>query len=128
MRKYEAVTIFDPSLNDAQLKDEMKKIETLIKTRGGQEITVDSWGRKEIAYPVGRHKFGHFVSFHFGVERDETGTHAVVDHLVGILRITDSVIKYQVHKIEDRFRKFRGNPKRKPEMGDEFGDGLEADF
>ena len=128
MRKYEAITIFDPSLNDAQLKDEVKKVETLIKTRGGSEILVDSWGRKEIAYAVGRHKFGHFVCFNFSVDRDEEGTHSLVDNLVGILRITDAVIKYQVHKIHERVRKFRGNPKRKPEMGDEFGDSQEAEF
>ena len=94
------------------------------------DISLAGWGRKEIAYPVGRHKFGHFVCFNFSVDRDEEGTHSLVDNLVGILRITDAVIKYQVHKIHERVRKFRAElAARQFEKAQPRGiDGRQRDF
>jgi hypothetical protein len=38
-------------------------------------------------------------------------------------------LKFQTHKINERVRKFRGNPKRKtPVGGDEFTEAAEGEF
>ena len=43
--------------------------------------------------------------------------------LTALLRINEKVLKFQNHRINDRVRKFKGNPKRKPSSdldGDDF--------
>ena len=107
MRKYESIVVFAPTLGEARLKEETTKIENLIQAQQGQNLKVDSWGKKEIAYPVEKHKFGHYRCFCF-----ETDNHAIIDVLQGQLRISDSVIKFQTHRLNEKVRKFKGNPRR----------------
>lgn len=125
MRKYETIVIFNPSLAEAAVKDETKKIEKLLETNSGKNIKVDVWGRKQIAYSVAKNNFGNFVSFTY-----ESDDHAIADALTNQLRISDPVIKFQSHRINDKVRKFRGNPKRKAGGGsdDEFGDSSLGEF
>lgn len=124
MRKYETVMVLNPNLGEAQVKDEAAKIEKLLETNGAKEITNSVWGKKEIAYPMKKNKFGTFVSFNYRAPSE-----GCVDTLTNVLRISDPVLKFQTHRINEKVRKFRGNPKRKTrEGGDEFGESAEADF
>jgi len=124
MRKYETVMVLNPNLGEAQVKDEAAKIQKLLETNGAQEISNSIWGKKEIAYPMKKNKFGTFISFNYRAPSE-----GCVDTLTNVLRISDPVLKFQTHKINERVRKFRGNPKRKaPIGGDEFAESGEADF
>lgn len=124
-RKYESIAIFNPTLSEAAIKDEIKKFEKFLETNSAKNIQVDNWGRKQIAYAVEKQSYGTFVCFKF-----ESENHEIVNQLNAIFRITDNVIKYQSHKIIEKVRKFKGNPKRKtPIHSDEdFGDSAMADY
>ena len=106
MRKYETVVIFDPALNDERVNEEIKKVEALITSHKGTNITVKNWGRKAIAYLVKKSKNGVFVSFDY-----ETDNSGLIDSVTGILRITETVLRFQNHRKNERVRKFKGNPK-----------------
>ena len=124
MRKYETVMVHNPNLGEAQVKDEAAKVQKLLETNGAQEISNSIWGKKEIAYPMKKNKFGTFISFNYRAPSE-----GCVDTLTNVLRISEPVLKFQTHKINERVRKFRGNPKRKaPAGGDEFSDSADSEF
>lgn len=125
MRKYETVVVFDPSLGEAELKEEIKKTQTLLENNGAAEIDVDSWGKKEIAYLVGKTRYGHYVALNYRSASSET-----VAGVEGILRITDAVLKFQTHRINERKRKFKGNPKKlaAKAAAEEQSDAVEAEY
>lgn len=125
MRKYESVIVFDPSLSEADLKEEVKKIQKILEGAKASNIASDIWGKKEIAYLVKRNKYGHFVCITF--ESDEPTTTSELTRMLGI---TERVIKFQTHRIQERKRQFKGNPKKttqgKGSYGDDFFVGDEA--
>ena len=107
VRRYESVVIFNPRLSDAQIKEEIKKIETLLKTNKAEVTSVDTWGKKEAAFDFNKQRMGYYVAFNY-----EAANHEVPNELQSILRITDSVHKFQTHLIKSKTRKFKGNPRR----------------
>jgi ribosomal protein S6 len=124
VRRYESVVVFNPRLNDSQLKDEIKKVETILTSNKATISGVDQWGKKEMSFAFQKQKFGVFVSFNY-----ESANHDAPNALQSILRITDSVHKFQTHLIRTKTRKFKGNPKRLTQPrgeGDEFDFGAES--
>lgn len=107
VRRYESVVIFNPRLSDAQLKDEVKKVETLLQNNKATITGVDTWGKKEAAYAFNKQRFGYYVAFNY-----ESANHEAPNALQAVLRITDSVHKFQTHVINTKPRKFKGNPRR----------------
>jgi ribosomal protein S6 len=107
VRRYESVVIFNPRLSDAQLKEEIKKIENLLKANKAEITGVDTWGKKEAAFDFNKQRMGYSVAFNY-----ESANHEAPNELQSILRITDAVHKFQTHLIKAKTRKFKGNPLR----------------
>lgn len=121
--KYETIVVFNPELGEAKIREEQKRVEGLIKNEGGDKIAVDDWGKKELPFLVKKQRYGYFVCINF-----ESSKASTVAGVTSTLRITDSVLRFQTHRINERPRKFQGNRKRRVTAGaDEFG-GLEADY
>ena len=106
-RRYESVVVFNPRLSDSQIKEEVKKVEAVLAAQNAKVSTVDTWGKKEAAFSFGKQKFGYYVVFNF-----ETANHQAANELQSVLRINESVQKFQTHLIHTKVRKFKGNPKR----------------
>jgi small subunit ribosomal protein S6 len=107
VRRYESVVVFNPRLSDAQLKEEIKKVESILQSNNAQVTGVDTWGKKDMAYEFNKQRSGVFVAFNY-----ESANHEAPNALQSILRITDSVHKFQTHLINTKPRKFKGNPRR----------------
>ena len=123
-RRYESVVVFNPRLTDAQIKDEVKKVETLLAANDAKVSTVDTWGKKEAAFSFNKQKFGYYVVFNY-----ESANHQVANALQAVLRINESVQKFQTHLVHTTARKFKGNPKRlqNPRTdGDDFDFGVDS--
>lgn len=104
MRNYEAIIIFDPKLSDEQVGVESGKITKIIKDNGGSsDVVIDNWGKRELPYLMKKCSLGNYVVFYF-----ESEAYDVVEKLQEQLRITESVLKFQTHRIQERIRKFRG--------------------
>jgi small subunit ribosomal protein S6 len=120
VRKYESIVVFNPKLNDSQLKEEIKKVEGILTNQDAKMIGVDTWGKKEVSYLVKKERFGHYVVFNY-----ESANHQAPNELTTVLRITENVQKFQTHVINSKVRKFRGNPKR---AGQRDSDSDDFDF
>ena len=65
-RQYEAVYIFDSTLEDAAIQDKLARFHTLLGANG--DITVDHSGRRQLAYPIGQRENGYYVVARFAAE------------------------------------------------------------
>jgi small subunit ribosomal protein S6 len=104
MRNYESVIIFRSVLNDNQLRTEVAKVIDLIQNNRGSRVVVENWGKRELAYKVEKERFGILTSFRFESEDGE-----VVDEMRQVLKINDSVLRHQTHRLSSSERKFKGN-------------------
>jgi small subunit ribosomal protein S6 len=55
-RQYEAVYVFDASLEDAAITDKLGRFHTLLGKPADLNLT--HWGRRQLAYPIGRRESG----------------------------------------------------------------------
>ena len=61
-RTYELALVLDPTLSDEEqvtLVDEVKKMATA--TKGVEVVKEESWGRRKLAYPIGKATEGRYV-------------------------------------------------------------------
>ncbi len=109
MRKYESIVVFDAALGEEKVNKEVSKLEAFLRSGGASQATTNSWGRRGLAHKVGPHRNGVYVEFKF-----ETNKHELVEAFTNQLRLMESAIKFQTHRIPDRVRKFQGRPGLKP--------------
>ena len=76
MREYELILVIHPDLDETALNELLQRITGWIKEDGGDVIKTDIWGKRELAYPVRKHKQGQYVLLHlkmtpqFGAQLD----------------------------------------------------------
>lgn len=121
MRKYETVVVVGADLPEARLKEEVTKIEGFLSSQGAKDVKLDRWGTKELGHRMRKHSVGNYLCFTY-----ETENARLVDSLINVLRIDDTVLKFQSHCINAKVRKFKGNPRRAEASG-EFEELAEAE-
>jgi small subunit ribosomal protein S6 len=60
-RKYELVYVVSPDATEEQVNDLHAQVEGIVTRMGGQVEKTDNWGRRKLAYEIGRHKEGTYV-------------------------------------------------------------------
>ncbi len=61
MPRYETLYIVQPALADEQLDEIVRAFEEVIPTNNGRLIKTEKWGRRRLAYRIGRHWEGYYV-------------------------------------------------------------------
>ena len=87
-RRYEAVYIFETALEDTVIAEKLEKFHALLSAEG--EITLEHWGRRALAYKIGRHENGYYVIAHFTVAP------AVLPEYERALKLDGTVIRYLI--------------------------------
>jgi len=87
-RPYEAVYIFDSTLEDAAITDKINRFHGLLGTTG--EMKIDHWGRRQLAYPIGRRENGYYVIAHFAAEA------TVLPEYERALKLDEGVVRYLI--------------------------------
>jgi small subunit ribosomal protein S6 len=60
-RKYELVYVVSPDASEEQVNDLHAQVEGIVTRMGGQVEKTENWGRRKLAYEIGRHKEGTYV-------------------------------------------------------------------
>jgi small subunit ribosomal protein S6 len=87
-RRYEAVYIFDSALEDATIAEKLEKLQGLLHL--AEPATIEHWGRRQLAYKIGRHENGYYVISNF------TAAPAVLPEFERALKLEESVVRYLV--------------------------------
>ncbi|MCS7233021.1 MAG: 30S ribosomal protein S6 [Synergistetes bacterium] len=95
MRKYEMMVVFDPALEEEALKEEISKVEDLIRKGEGNVEKVDLWGRRRLAYPVNKKREGIYAVFYFQVGPES------LKEIDRVMKIDQKVMRFMIVKRED---------------------------
>ena len=60
-RKYELVYIVSPEATDDQVTELHTQVESIVQRLSGTLEKSENWGRRKLAYEIGRHKEGTYV-------------------------------------------------------------------
>jgi small subunit ribosomal protein S6 len=61
MRDYEVVFIINPDLDETAFKELTERVSSWITDAGGTVSKVDFWGKRQLAYPIGKKTEGQYV-------------------------------------------------------------------
>ena len=97
-RQYELVYIVTPEASEQEIADLHTQIEQIVQRYNGTFDKTENWGRKRMAYDIGRHREGNYV-----VETI-TGSGELMKEIDRRLRVIDSVIRHLVVRVDEELR------------------------
>jgi small subunit ribosomal protein S6 len=65
-RQYEAVYIFDSTLEDSAINDKLSRLHGLLGNPS--DLNINHWGRRQLAYQIGRRESGYYAIARFSAE------------------------------------------------------------
>lgn len=65
MTYYETMYIVHPALESGRLKDLILSVEKSMHNGGGETCAINVWGKKKLAYPINKEKYGMYILFQF---------------------------------------------------------------
>ncbi len=96
MREYELAVIYDLAVAESGgAEASVQHMTEVIEARGGKVLKVDHWGRRRMAYPIGRAIDGDYIVSR--IELDPT----VVSGLEATLRIDERVFRHLVVRADE---------------------------
>ena len=107
MRDYELVVVFSPEVGDEGFPTVIERISTFIQGNGGTIKTVDTWGRRRLAYPIHRFLEGYYAVFHFSSEPN------VIRPLDASLDLAEDVLRHLCVKQEENVPYVKPEKKQK---------------
>ncbi len=87
-RPYEAVYVFDSTLEDTAINEKLTRFQELLGNPG--DLAVDHWGRRQLAYHIGRKDTGYYVVARFSADP------SVLPEFERALKLDDGVLRYLV--------------------------------
>lgn len=88
-REYEAVYIFDSTLDDAAIAEKLDRFHGLLGLKA-EQIQTNHWGRRQLAYRIGIKENGYYVVERFSVDSD------VLPEFERALKLDDGIVRYLV--------------------------------
>ena len=68
VRQYETVFILTPVLSEEQIKETVKKYQTLLTDNGAEIVFENNWGMRKLAYPIQKKTTGFYYLIEFRAE------------------------------------------------------------
>ncbi len=94
-RKYELVYVVSPDATEEQVTELHTQFEAIVQRIGGQIEKTENWGRRKLAYEIGRHKEGTYVLEHL------VGTGELLKEIDRRLKVFDIVIRHLVVRVDE---------------------------
>lgn len=88
-REYETIYLMKPDVSKEAAAKIAQRVEEIVKREGSTLVQVETWGRRQLAFTVGRYKRAVYVFLKY------VGTNTVVAEIERMFRMVDEVIKYQ---------------------------------
>ena len=94
-RKYKLVYVVSPEATDEQVADLHAQVEATVQRMGGQIEKTDNWGRRKLAYEIGRHREGTYVL------EVINGGGELMKEIDRRLKVIDLVIRHLVVRVDE---------------------------
>ena len=106
-RVYEILFIADPNLGEPEVDTLTTLIQGYLEKEGARIQKVEKWGKKRLAYTIGKHREGSYVLL------VAEGKPALVTEVERRIRVTDGVIKFMTVRVDEELRKAEGRKARR---------------
>lgn len=88
------MVVLDPNMDDAAVEALNNRVASLVSQRGGSINSLDNWGKKRLAYPIGRYRDGIYI-----LTRMQLPPNAA-EEIERALKLTESVIRHLLVRAE----------------------------
>ena len=94
-RKYELVYLISPDATDDQVAELHTEVEDIVQRLGGLIEKTDNWGRRRLAYEIGRHKEATYVLELI------SGSGDLLKEIDRRLKVSDLVIRHLIVRVDE---------------------------
>jgi small subunit ribosomal protein S6 len=94
-RKYELVYVVSPDATEEQVTDLHNQVDAIVQRMGGTLEKTENWGRRKLAYEIGRHKEGTYV-----LEAID-GNGDLMKEIDRRLKVSDLIIRHLVVRVDE---------------------------
>jgi small subunit ribosomal protein S6 len=94
-RQYELVYILAPDTTEQQVTDLHGQVDAVVTRMHGRIEKTENWGRKKLAYEIGRHKEGVYV-----LEVID-GSGDLMKELDRRLKVMDQVVRHMIVRVDE---------------------------
>jgi small subunit ribosomal protein S6 len=94
-RKYELVYVVSPDATDEQLAELQTQVEGIVQRMSGQIDKTENWGRRKLAYEIGRHKEATYILMNI------LGSGELMKEIDRRLKVFDLVIRHLVVRVDE---------------------------
>ena len=98
-RKYELVYVMRPEASEAEVAEMQSQVEAIIQRLGGTLDKTDLWGRRKLAYDIGKHKEGFYVLHAI------TGSGELMKEIDRRFRVTEGLLRHLIVRVDESDRK-----------------------
>ena len=98
VRQYELVYILSPDATEQEITDLHAQVESIITRYQGELQKTENWGRRKMAFRIGKHREGTYVLEVF------TGTGELTKELDRRLKVIDNVIRHLIVRVDEELR------------------------
>jgi small subunit ribosomal protein S6 len=95
LREYETIYVLRPDVTAESAAKIASRVEEVVTREAGKLTLVETWGRRQLAYPVTKFKRGVYLYVKY------LGKGGIVTELERNLKMLDDVLKYQTVKVRD---------------------------
>jgi small subunit ribosomal protein S6 len=95
-RKYEAMYIVRPDLDDNEVQKIADRFKTVVEDHGGTVERAEKWDKRKLAYEIDDLREGNYIIMNFESEAK------VPQELNRLMRISDDVIRHRIFHIEGK--------------------------
>ncbi len=95
LHEYEVVYIAQSGLDDEGVTGLNQRFAQTVVTYGGQVISTEPWGRRNLAYPIKKNFNGHYVLQRFQMPAQGT------TELERFLRLSEDVLRYLIVRTDE---------------------------
>ena len=98
-RVYEILFIADPNLGEPEVEALGAQVQGFVEKEGGTIQKREMWGKKRLAYDVGRHREGYYVLI------AASGPGSLVKEVERRLKVTDGIFRFLTVRVDEELRK-----------------------
>ena len=93
-RIYETIFVLHPDMTDEEVNTGVQNTVALLESHGSEIIRTERGGKRRLAYPVEKQRYGFYSLIHFH------GTNAALSELERMYRLNERVLRYLTVRFE----------------------------
>jgi small subunit ribosomal protein S6 len=91
---YETTVVADSLMKSDDLRDLREKIASFISNHGGSVQKTEEWGKRRLAYEIGKKQYGYYLHFRF------TAPEAMIALLEREYRLNESILRFLTIRVD----------------------------